>query len=271
MKKSKDINSTREGRKDLSLQERQEIFRLREHGKSMQEIAEKVECSKSTVSTSLNHSSLSTSHKKLPWYEKGKIVHEATKRNRGRPRSKGWGLKNERIRRYVVEKLKDKLSPMSIHLSLKGNSKDFSISHEAIYLYIYNQDRTLLKYLTKAGQTKRNKRASGQSSRLRAAEIDKRRLEQRPTEANERVELEPVFKEEELKVFFCDPYSPWQRGTVEAIIGILRRWFPKGTNFDDVSEQKVEYVEAWFNNRPMEVLNGETPNEVFYQELALMA
>ena len=72
--------------------------------------------------------------------------------------------------------------------------------------------------------------------------------------------LENVF--EQLSVLFFEPHSPWQRGTVEAIIGILRRWWPKGTNFDEVSEKEVRYVQDWFNNRPMEVLKGKTPNQV---------
>jgi len=72
-------------------------------------------------------------------------------------------------------------------------------------------------------------------------------------------ELEKVFSE--LKVFFCNPYSPWARGTVEAIIGILRRWWPKGTNFDDITDEQVHYVLNWFNNRHSEVLDGLTPNQ----------
>jgi IS30 family transposase len=83
--------------------------------------------------------------------------------------------------------------------------------------------------------------------------------------------LEPVFTKEKLEVYFCYPYKAWERGSVEAILGILRRWFPRGTSFDDVSEEKIAYVEKWFNNRPMEVLDGKTPNEVHYMQLEMAA
>ena len=78
--------------------------------------------------------------------------------------------------------------------------------------------------------------------------------------------LEPVFKEENFQVFFCNPYCAWERGTVENINGLIRRFFPKRTNFDSVTAEQIQYVEDWINNRPMLCLDGLTPNEVFMEE-----
>ena len=50
---------------------------------------------------------------------------------------------------------------------------------------------------------------------------------------------------------------------VENINGLIRRWFPKETNFDFVSEDEIQKVEDWINNREFEVLNWLTPNQVY--------
>jgi transposase, IS30 family len=77
------------------------------------------------------------------------------------------------------------------------------------------------------------------------------------------------FKELEkvtgLTVYFADPYAPWQRGTNENTNGILRFYFPKGTNFKKVSSKELEFVVRKINNRPRKCLNYQMPNEVFYQ------
>ena len=63
--------------------------------------------------------------------------------------------------------------------------------------------------------------------------------------------------------YFCKPYHSWEKGTVENINGIIRRFFPKGTNFDNISEEAIAYVEDWINNRPMKILNYMTPKQIF--------
>ncbi len=77
------------------------------------------------------------------------------------------------------------------------------------------------------------------------------------------------FKELEsktnLKVYFADPYSAWQRGTNKNTNGLLRQYFPKGTNLNNVSEKDVALVVNKLNNRPRKCLNYQTPHEVFCQ------
>jgi len=58
---------------------------------------------------------------------------------------------------------------------------------------------------------------------------------------------------------------PKRQGTVENINGLIRRFFPIGTNFDNKSEEAIAYVEDWINNRPMKILNYMTPNQKFQQ------
>jgi len=63
--------------------------------------------------------------------------------------------------------------------------------------------------------------------------------------------------------YFCKPYHSWEKGTVENINGIIRRFFPKGTDFDTITDKQIKYVEDWINNRPMKVLKYRTPYQVF--------
>lgn len=65
-----------------------------------------------------------------------------------------------------------------------------------------------------------------------------------------------------MKVYFCDPYSPWQRGTNENTNGLLRQFFPKGTSFADISDEMLTEVVALINNRPRKRLGFLTPFEV---------
>lgn len=67
-----------------------------------------------------------------------------------------------------------------------------------------------------------------------------------------------------VAVYFCDPHSPWQRGTVENINGLIREYFPKGTDFNNVTKGQIAKVEWRLNNRPRIVLNGQFPAEVFH-------
>jgi len=52
--------------------------------------------------------------------------------------------------------------------------------------------------------------------------------------------------------------------------GFIRRFFPKKTDFATVTDEDVQFVENWINNRPMEVLDLISPNQAFYRELSLI-
>ncbi len=64
-----------------------------------------------------------------------------------------------------------------------------------------------------------------------------------------------------IKVYFAHPYSSWERGTNENTNGLIRRYFPKGTNFNEISEQQLKEVEYSLNNRPRKILGYKTPSE----------
>ena len=66
-------------------------------------------------------------------------------------------------------------------------------------------------------------------------------------------------------VYFADPGCPYQRGTNENTNGLIRQYFPKGTDFRDVSHHEVRQVEKFLNNRPRACLAFRTPDEAFFE------
>jgi len=69
--------------------------------------------------------------------------------------------------------------------------------------------------------------------------------------------------------YFARPYASWQRGSNEQVNGLIRRYFPKGTDFAKVTDEQVERVESIINNRPRKCLGYKTPLEVAYASVAL--
>jgi IS30 family transposase len=70
-----------------------------------------------------------------------------------------------------------------------------------------------------------------------------------------------------MKFFFAKTHAPWQRGTNENRNGLVRFYLPKDTDLNHISHGQVRRVENLINNRPMKLLNYQTPNEVFFIEM----
>jgi len=80
-------------------------------------------------------------------------------------------------------------------------------------------------------------------------------------QGNEMFHHQRIERHTGLKIYFADPHSPWQRGSNENINGLLRQYFPKGTDLNTWTADQLDYVAAELNDRPRLCLDDRTPNE----------
>lgn len=243
---------------------------------------------------------------------------------------------NLELRAYVIDKIREDLSPEQISGRLKklkelGKSPPGQISYETIYQFLFSKEMKLTG-LWKHLRTRRNKRRKW-GRKYRSNIIPNRvSIHQRPLIASLKKEVghwevdtvvsclkgkgglsshyekttqyckihkllskeaqetefawretisslpQYIFKtitldngsentnheilhEYNIDTYFCDAYCSWQKGGVENLNKLIRQYFPKGTDFSDVSEEEILFVENRLNNRPRKALGYLSPKE----------
>lgn len=165
--------------------------------------------------------------------------------------------KNPQLKRYIHEKLKIRWSPEQTANTLKNvyaQDTTMHISHESIYIHIHI-------YVLPRGDLR--KEFVKVVKRL-PKEMCKSLTHDRGSEMSQH---ELFTKETKVQVYFADPHSLWQRGTNENTNGLIRQFFPKGTDFNTVSKKELKYVQNLLNERPRKTLNWKTPKESFKELL----
>lgn len=328
--------------KHFTIEEREKIQELFWQKASIRTIAKTLNRSPSSISREINRTGgLRISY--LPRCAHNRAVENRS--NRGRK----LRLKNSFVRRYVITGLKAGLSPEQIAGRLNTDYPDESISHEAIYQYIYAQvnkeGRGLIKiyrhdlrvylkrrhkYRRKQGLRKPQRvlRPKGPCIDERPKEVEKRKtvghwetdsvigkigsvrlntLVERKTglvfitkienstaevtrnavtkrlsilpndfrrtvtsdNGSENALYDRVQNELGILWYFAHPYHSWERGTNENTNGLIRWYFPKGTDFATISNEAIKTVEDALNNRPRKRLGWKTPLEVFNESVAI--
>ena len=77
--------------------------------------------------------------------------------------------------------------------------------------------------------------------------------------------MKTSLSEESAKFYFAHPYSSWERGLNENTNGLVRQYFPKQTDFSEITDDEVQQVMERLNDRPRKRLGYRTPNEVFFK------
>jgi IS30 family transposase len=181
----------------------------------------------------------------------------------------------------VAQGLKAGLSPELIAGRLPLDHPGVRISYEAIYQYIYAEHRELIRYLVRHN---RKRRRRGHSRKHRQSHIPNRvaiaavrqaisgilgayPVDLRHTitydNGHENVEHEWINQKLGALSFFCNPYYSWEKGTVENMIGLIRRYLPKRTNFSKITEDRIAEIEDKLNSRPRKCLAYRTSYEEF--------
>jgi IS30 family transposase len=310
----------------LTADERDQISALRAAGESHRQIAQALGRDHSTISRELRrnappvHTGYYLSHK----------AHERSVKRKSQAHQRDR-LKNDQVRQYVEDRLSLEWTPEQIANRLPGDHTGQSISHEAIYQYIYKerpdwieslprhhrkrlkrghsrkhrnshipnrvsieQRPTFIDNRKQGGHWERDSLVSRASKACLDVKVERKsryvildRLEQNTAEAvrkclishlkafpenlrrsctydngSENTEHEQVNEALGTQSYFCHPYASWEKGTVENTNGLIRRFFPKKTDFADVSVEHVKKVEYLLNNRPRKCLHYKTPTEV---------
>lgn len=321
----------------LAFRERERLVRLFARGLSHREAGRVIGRDHATIGRELKRT------KTLPWNYSAIEGDKRARKQRKRPRRSRKIESNERLKKYIHEKLALRWSPEQIAQTLKRIYREdhaMQVSHETIYTYIYVLPRgelrkELLLYLRQKRSTRQRRyRTTEKRGRIpnmisiheRPKEVETRTvpghwesdlligkdhasamgtLVERTTRTtilvplkakdaetvrkafarvvkrlpkevmrslthdrgSEMSEHELFTKDTNVIVYFADPQSPWQRGTNENTNGLIRQFFPKGTDFNKVGRKEIKYVQKLLNERPREILGWETPKETFAQLL----
>lgn len=310
----------------LSADERDKIAVLKANGFNLSDIGQILGRNRSTISRELRRNKSDKYACYTPHLAQARCQHRKQEANT-HPR-----LKNNQIREYVQQKLKEDYSPEQIAGRITMEHPGLSISHEAIYQYIYSDKPELKQCLARHYRVrkKRGKKRSGSAQTIpnrvdisqRPAEVQQRliighwesdsvtsrkskvalavsaerksrltkivKIHRRTSEhfsnavidslkdvpenqrltitydnGKENAEHQKINDALNVQSYFCQPYRSWEKGTVENTVGLIRRYFPKKTDFAKVTEQQIREVELKLNSRPRKCLGFKTPLEVF--------
>ena len=283
--------SKRTPRQRLDYQDRVIVFAMAGNGATHEQIAETIGCHRSTVSRELKRAPNGDYDPRLAQKEAAHLARRPKVRKLDR---------NERLRSYVIEALALHWSPEQISHKIRKDfpeDKEMRVSCETAEISKRPSeaaDRAIPGHwegdLVIGGDSKSClitliERRSRFLLMSRLCSHDAQSVSERLVEMVEGIpeELRRTLTWDQgsemahvadfklatnFEVYFCDPHSPWQRPTNENVNGLIREFFPKGTNFTKVTDEEVAYAQWLLNNRPRKVLDWKFPSEAMQEVLA---
>ena len=269
----------------LTLAEREEISRGIVVGHSMRAIASQLGRAPSTVSREIRRNG------GRRWYRASK-ADEAARERELRPKTCKLA-QNPALARIVAKKLISRWSPWQIAGWLKRTYPDdesLQVSHETIYKTLNIQARGALKkelihHLRRSRAMRRSQHHTRLVMLVRVPSKDTKTVIDALIKQSHKLPRE-LYKSltwdrgkeladhkrfslaTDIKVYFCDPQQPWQRGSNENTNGLLRQYFPKGMDLSNVHQNKLNAVARQLNERPRETLQFWSPAEKFAECVA---
>ena len=180
-------------------------------------------------------------------------------------------VQNRELAYLVASKLRLEWSPEQVAGWLKRSNPDdeaLQVSHETnsqIATLVERQSRYVM--LAKVGKKDTETVVNALIKHAHKLPLE---LYQSPTwdRGKEMADHQRFTLATDIKVYFCDPHRPWQRGSNENTNGLLRQYLPKGIDLSAYSQAKLNAVARRLNQRPRKTLNYETPAERFHESVA---
>jgi IS30 family transposase len=262
----------------LTLAEREEISRALVAGESIRVVAARLARPPSTISREIARNGGASRYRAAQ-------ADEAAWQRAHRPKQCKLA-QSAKLARLVTHKLQSQWSPEQIAGWLKHTypgDESLQVSHEAIYPSLFIQARgalkkELLEHLRRTRGMRRSRHhtqktdvhgkisdaISGECAGAPARKLPQELYKSLTWDRGKELAAHKRFTlATDIQVYFCDPQSPWQRGTNENTNGLLRKYLPKGLDISGYSQTSLDAIARKLNERPRKTLGYRTPAEMF--------
>ncbi len=188
-------------------------------------------------------------------------------RKKRRPRSRGQDRRGQIPNMVSIHDRPAEVETRQVPGHWEGDLIKGTISGGAVGTLVERQTRLLLLVKLDDCSAQTTCRAFSRKLRRVPAPMRKTLTYDRGKEMSDHERLSQAVS---IKVYFADPYSPWQRGTNENTNGLIRQYLPKGMDLSDVSQRELNRIAHELNTRPRKTLDWSTPLEA-YEELGRVA
>jgi len=192
------------------------------------------------------------------------LSHLRQHRKRRRPRSRGTDRRGQIPEMISIEERPPEVADRTIPGHWEGDIILGRGHQSALGTLVERTTRTVLLVRLPARDAVSVRQAFARKLRHVPAQM---RLSLTYDRGKEMAEHKLFTRDTQMRVYFAHPQSPWERGTNENTNGLIRQYFPKGTDFNEVSAYQIRKVQDRLNGRPRKVLNARTPFEAFNELL----